>query len=153
LLDGAEKAVDAVAREKEKAKARDVFSTAGEVFGRLGERFPNHSLADRTTVLAGQCFMRAEAYVRATSAFAKVTENPNGDKEARPEGMFWAGEAYLKLADDKTASKGVDQPMLQAYRMFKRLTWDYPESKWAKYARGRLTEGPMAEMAAKDSQQ
>jgi len=153
LLDGAEKAADAVAREKEKAKARDVFSTAGEVFGRLGERFPNHSLADRTTVLAGQCFMRAEAYVRATSAFAKVTENPNGDKEARPEGMFWAGEAYLKLADDKTASKGVDQPMLQAYRMFKRLTWDYPESKWAKYARGRLTEGPMAEMAAKDSQQ
>jgi outer membrane protein assembly factor BamD (BamD/ComL family) len=29
---------------------------------------------------------------------------------------------------------------LNAYRIFKRLTWDYPSSKWAKYARGRLTE-------------
>jgi TolA-binding protein/uncharacterized protein YxjI len=153
VLDAAEKAPDALAREKEKAKARDVFATAGEVFGRLGERFPNHSLADRTTVLAGQCFMRAEDYIRATGAFAKITENPNGDKEARPEGMFWCGESYLKLAESKGAPKADQDPMLLAYRMYKRLTWDYPESKWAKYARGRLTEGPMAKIAAKDADQ
>ena len=130
-----------------------MFATAGEVFGRLGERFPNHSLADRTTVLAGQCFMRAEDYGRATAVFAKVTENTGADKEARPEGMFWCGESYLKLAEAKGAPKGDQDPMLLAYRMYKRLTWDYPESKWAKYARGRLTEGPMAKIAAQDAAQ
>jgi outer membrane protein assembly factor BamD (BamD/ComL family) len=44
----------------------------------------------------------------------------------------------------------VGDPYVEAYRMFKRLTWDYPESKWAKIARGRLTEPSLANVAKSD---
>ena len=37
-----------------------------------------------------------------------------------------------------------------AYRVFKKLTWDYPESKWAKFARGRLTEEAMITVQDKE---
>jgi hypothetical protein len=30
--------------------------------------------------------------------------------------------------------------------MFKLCTWDYPETKWARYARGKLTDKAFAEM-------
>jgi hypothetical protein len=39
-----------------------------------------------------------------------------------------------------------------AYRMLKRLTWDYPETTWAKYARGRLSEKELASVEEKESQ-
>ena len=29
------------------------------------------------------------------------------------------------------------------FRNFKKLTWDYPEGKWAKFVRGRLAEDAM----------
>jgi outer membrane protein assembly factor BamD (BamD/ComL family) len=38
--------------------------------------------------------------------------------------------------------------MKNAYRAFKKLTWDYPEGKWAKFARGRLTEEAMVKAEA-----
>jgi hypothetical protein len=42
--------------------------------------------------------------------------------------------------------------VVDAYRIWKKLTWDYPEGQWAKYARGRLTEPAVAaaEKADKD---
>ena len=45
------------------------------------------------------------------------------------QAMYWCGDCSL------TGKNYID-----AYRMFKKLTWDYPESTWAKYARGRLAE-------------
>ena len=44
-------------------------------------------------------------------------------------------DCYFKANDRKNA-----------YRTFKRLTWDYPDSDWAKYARGRLAEDAFANM-------
>jgi hypothetical protein len=34
--------------------------------------------------------------------------------------------------------------------MYKRLTWDYPETKWAKSARGRLTEEALVKVEQSD---
>jgi hypothetical protein len=34
--------------------------------------------------------------------------------------------------------------------MFKKVTWDYPDTLWAKYARGRLSEGAMAKLDAEE---
>ena len=39
---------------------------------------------------------------------------------------------------EHNAEKETDKNLLAAYRLFKDLTWDFPESQWAKYARGRL---------------
>jgi outer membrane protein assembly factor BamD (BamD/ComL family) len=68
--------------------------------------------------------------------FVKVVENPEADKEAKPEAMYWCGDAYFRLESEDS--------LVQAYRMFKRLTWDFPATKWAKYARGRLAEPEFA---------
>ena len=47
----------------------------------------------------------------------------------RPECMYWLAESFNKKGDFK-----------KAYQNFKKLTWDYPDGRWAKIARGRLTE-------------
>jgi outer membrane protein assembly factor BamD (BamD/ComL family) len=46
--------------------------------------------------------------------------------------MYWAGMCYQQL----------HQPMA-AYSIFKRLTYDFPESQWAAYARAQLSQENM----------
>ena len=121
------KDADPVESEKSRLRALEMFKTAGEVFGRLAQRFPDHALAHKTTVLAGQCYIQAERYQSAVNAFDRVITDQAADPALRAEAMYWAGDSYMKLPD-----------MIEAYRMFKNLTWDFPESKWAKFARGRL---------------
>jgi outer membrane protein assembly factor BamD (BamD/ComL family) len=96
--------------------------------------------------------MRAEDFAKAVNVFKIVTEDANADKEARAEAMYWCGDSYMKLGTATTKGGPAIQgdPMVEAYRMFKRLTWDYPESKWAKFARGRLTEPALAGAAKGD---
>jgi len=134
---------DPIEREKIKMEAYDVFRTAGQVFGRLGKRFPQHSLAGKTGVLSGQCFMRGEMYKEAIEAFKVVVDNAeNLEPELVAEAMFWCGESYLKLVEnyDPTA-------LMEAYKMYTRLRWDYPETTWAKHARGRLAQKELANVA------
>jgi TolA-binding protein len=124
-------ATDIVQKEKLRLQAVDMFKTAAQVFGRLASRFPQHKLAAKTTVLAGQCYMRAEDFDQAVVAFVTVADNKEAtiEPDLKAEAMYWCGDSYTKTKN-----------LTQAYRMFKRLTWEYPETQWAKYARGRLTE-------------
>lgn len=138
MADEAAAQESAIEKEKIMMQARDFYTTSAEVFGRLAVRFPSHNLADKTTVLSGQCYMRAEKYSEAVGAFKRVTENADADKNVRPEAMYWCGDSFYRLESTDA--------MVQAYRMWKKLTWDYPASKWAKYARGRLAEPEMAKL-------
>jgi TolA-binding protein len=134
----------AIEKEKGSIQARAMFTTAAQVFGRLAQRFPDHKLAGKTTVLAAQCWMRAEELEKATDVFKVVIDEKKAEPDLIAQSMFWCGECYMKLK----------QPdLVNAYRMYKRLTWDYPESKWAKSARGRLTEDALARIEEKDSAQ
>jgi outer membrane protein assembly factor BamD (BamD/ComL family) len=56
--------------------------------------------------------------------------------------MYWAGDICLQTQKPK-----------DAYRAFKKVTWDFPESKWAKFARGRLTEDAMVKAAAEEEKE
>jgi TolA-binding protein len=123
---------DAVEKEKVAIRGREMFTTAAEVFGRLSERFPRHSLAAKTKMLSAQCYMRAKDFRRAQVGFEAIAKDPQTEKELAAEAMYWAGDVCLQQKDAKSA-----------YRNFKKLTWDFPESKWAKFARGRLTEDAM----------
>jgi outer membrane protein assembly factor BamD (BamD/ComL family) len=134
---------DPVAREKEMMTVRKTYKTAGEVFGRMAPRFPGHKLAGKTTVISGKCFIRASAYEKAIKSFNRVIDNPDQDKDLRAEAMYWAGHAHMTVATEDQATS-TESSYKQAYRMFKRLTWDFPESTWAKYARRRLTEEALA---------
>ena len=64
LLAQSEKETDEMRKEVLRLQSRDPFLTAAEVYGSLGERFPTHRLADKTTAVSGQCFMRAASFSR-----------------------------------------------------------------------------------------
>ncbi len=131
----AETLADPVEREKLLRQVVDIFRTSAEVFGRLAERFPDHKLAGRTTTLSGQSYIRAGDFEKATTVLNRVVSDEEQDKKVRAEAMYWCGHAYAELGKRGNAKGYID-----AYRMFKKLTWDYPESKWAKFARGRLVD-------------
>ncbi|MFN5578000.1 MAG: tetratricopeptide repeat protein, partial [Akkermansiaceae bacterium] len=56
----------------------------------------------------------------------------------RAQAMYWSGMCYQKLK----------QPMA-AYSHFKRLTYDFPESEWAAFARGQLSQDSMLDLEDK----
>jgi outer membrane protein assembly factor BamD (BamD/ComL family) len=124
--------------EAEKARVESIenFTTAAKVFGRLAVRFPSHRLAAKTTALSGQCFIRAKLYDDAVTAFRKVIENEKADKEVRAESLYWAADSYMRKVAEGIGRK--DANLKEAYLLFKNLTLYYPESNWARYARGRL---------------
>ncbi len=129
-----------VEREKLEMQAREMSKTAGQVFGRLAVRFPTHRLAGRTLVLSAQCYMQAEDLPKAIEVFKTLAETPKMEPDLVAEATYWCGDCYMKRGD----------PM-NAYRQFKRLTWDYPASKWAKFARGRLTEEALVRVGDTDA--
>jgi TolA-binding protein len=133
--DAASGKTDAVEKEKVAIKGREMFTTAAQVFGRLGERFPQHALAAKTKMLSAQCYLRAKDFKRALAGFEVIAKDPQSEKDLAAEAMYWGGDVCMQQEDLKNA-----------YRSFKKLTWDYPESKWAKFARGRLTEDALVKV-------
>ncbi|MFT5130890.1 MAG: outer membrane protein assembly factor BamD (BamD/ComL family), partial [Rhodothermales bacterium] len=101
-----------------------------EIFGRLQERFPDHELAGKGGLRAGQAYMRAGENRRAIVAFKRVSSHEAYDgPDIRAQAMYWMG-----LCHENTGTA------MAAYSQYKRLTYDFPESKWASYARGQLSQ-------------
>ncbi len=134
---------DVVARERIHMEAVEMYKTAAQVFGRLAVRFPDHKLSSKASVLSGQCYMRAEDYERSVNVFMNVIDAKKAEPELLAEAMYWCGDCHMR-------SKNKDS-LTKAYQMFKTLTWDYPESTWAKYARGRLSEEALAKIEKETS--
>jgi tetratricopeptide (TPR) repeat protein len=106
------------------------YLKAASIFSRLQERFPDHELAGKGGLYAGQAYMRANQNRQALAAFQRVINNESYDgPEIRAQAMYWAGMCY----------ENVKEPMA-AYSLYKRLTFDFPESKWASYARAQLSQ-------------
>jgi tetratricopeptide (TPR) repeat protein len=114
---------------------REYIKTA-QIFGRLQQRFPSDSLAGKAGLRAGQAYMRASKNEEALTAFLRVVNDQAYDgKTLRSQGMYWAGMCYQKLGQE-----------MAAYSMYKRITYDFPESKWAAYARGQLSQGSLQKL-------
>jgi hypothetical protein len=80
--------------------------------------------------LAGQSLIKAQAWDAAIRALLPLTLKDTTPAELKPEAMYWLGDCYRKKDD-----------LPNAFRIFKTLAQDYPESKWARFAHsGRLTE-------------
>ena len=127
-----------VEREKTELQAREMYKTAAQVFGRLAVRFPTHKLAGKTSVLSAHCYMQAQDLPKAIELFKEIIGNAKMENDLVAESMYWCGDCYMKQRD-----------FVNSYRVFKRLTWDYPAGKWAKFARGRLTEDALANVGEK----
>jgi TolA-binding protein len=114
---------------------RKRYDTAGRVFYKFQQRQPTHRLAAKALFLSGQCYYKMEDYKTAARRFDLLVREYTDDPRVRGEAMYWLGEAYFN-----------DREYAEAYQAFKKLTWDYPESRWAQAARGRLTERVFARM-------
>ena len=113
----------------QKLAEKEYIKTA-TIFGRLQERFPDNRLAGRAGIQAGQAFMRAKKWREAIAMFKRVIDEESYDgPEERAAGLFWSGMCYQEIRME-----------MAAYSAYKRLTYDFPESKWAGYARAKLSE-------------
>jgi TolA-binding protein len=112
-----------------KKMAQLEYVKSAQIFARLQSRFPDHELAGKAGLRAGQTYMRAEKYEKAIEALKRVFQDESYDgKTIRSEAMYWAARCHQNLNE-----------LLAAYGLFKRITYDFPESKWAAYARGQLS--------------
>ena len=117
------------------------FLKAAIIFGKLGQRFPDHDLAGLAGLRSAQNYMRMHQYEKAVAGFKLVVDNEAFDGgEIRAQALYWTGlshERWMGLM----GSKGSLQAAYQSYR---RVTYDFPDSKWAKMARGRLADAVFA---------
>ena len=119
------------------------YLKSAEIFGRLQERFPDHELAGKGGLRAGQAYMRAGDNRRAIIAFKRVSSHEAYDgPEIRAQAMYWMGLCYENTKAD-----------MAAYSQYKRLTYDFPESKWASYARGQLSQDSLLNIESDIEQQ
>lgn len=119
------------------------FLNAAMVFAKLQERFPDDPLAGLAGLRAGQNYMRAHQYAKAIRLFTTVHANENyDDREIRSQALYWGGISNERMAglmpEDNWRGRG--EAMGIAYETYRRVTFDFPDSIWAKYARGRLAD-------------
>ena len=120
------------------------FLNAAMVYSKLHERFPDDPLAGLAALGAAQNYMRAAQYNRAIASFQRVIDNEQYDgPEIRAQAMYWSGLSHER-------SQGGD--MGTAYQLYRRVTFDFPDCIWAKYARGRLADPAFEKIIAADQQ-
>ncbi len=127
-----------VVRIAEYFYVRKEYPTAAAVSKKFVDRFTQHEWAERMQFRTAQCWFKAENFQKAGEQFDFLIENFPRSK-FRPDAMFWAGESYRS-----------GRRLEDAYRRYKRTTWDYPESDAAKFARGKLVLPEMVNIAERD---
>lgn len=114
------------------------YLKSANIFGRLQERFPEHELAGKAGLRAGQAYMRAQNVQSALEVFLRIVGNEGYDGPTiRAEAMYWSGMCYEQTGQT-----------MPAYAAYKRLTYDFPESKWAAYARAQLSQERLLRLEA-----
>ncbi|MCJ8330348.1 MAG: tetratricopeptide repeat protein [Lentisphaeria bacterium] len=99
--------------------AKEGYMMSAKFFEYHAKRFPKHQLAGKTSVLSGQAYMQAEMFDEAIATFIEAIKKNAGNDKLVSEAMYWLGDSYLKN-DDET----------KAWRILKKLTWEYPSNKW-----------------------
>ncbi len=129
------------------------YLRAARIFRRLQERFPDHSLAGLAGLRSAQNYMRAHQYHDAIEGFQRVynTETYDG-RDIRAQAMYWSGLSHERraaalLPDDWRGQGGATAA---AYDIYRRVTLDFPDSRWAKFARGRLADPVFARTIEQD---
>lgn len=131
------------------------FLNAAMVFAKLQERFPTDPLAGLAGLRAGQNYMRAHQYEKAVKIFTAVHANEEyDDREIRSQSLYWSGISYERICGlmPEDNWKGRGETIRSAYEIYRRVTFDFPDSIWAKYSRGRLADPVFAEIIRIENQ-
>lgn len=131
------------------------FDVAGRIFSNFYHRFPGHELAPRALFMSAQSHLKQaevwedelraqglpesqvktprvlEEYRNAVANLQTLIDDNSGmvSPDVRAQAMYWAGDASLR---------GLD--FASAYIFLRRTTFEYPESEWARRARGILLQ-------------
>ncbi|GEM_PF-3277010 len=131
------------------------YDTAGKIYSNFFRRFPEHPLAPKALFMGAQSHMKQgeiweqerrgqgvreddvkterilDEYRDAVESLQELIDNETGvvTKEMRAQAMYWAGDASLRAEDYPNA-----------YLFLKRTTFEYPDSEWARRARGLLLQ-------------
>lgn len=112
------------------------YLNAATVFGKLHSRFPEDDLAGLAGLRSAMNYMRASDYQTAIDVFQLVIDNDSFDgREVRSQALYWSGLSQERLG--KTT---------EAYQIYRRTTFDFPDSIWAKRSRGRLADPSFAKI-------
>ncbi len=127
------------------------FLKAAIIFAKLQERFPDHELAGLSGLRSAQNYMRMHQYEKAIAGFKLVVDNETYDGgEIRAQALYWSGLSFERwmgvMAIGNYKARG--NALQTAYQSYRRVTYDFPDSKWAKMARGRLADAVFAETIA-----
>jgi tetratricopeptide (TPR) repeat protein len=131
------------------------FLNAAMVFAKLRERFPQDPLAGLAGLRAGQNYMRAHQYQKAIKTLKPVFENEEyDDKEIRSQALYWSGISQERHAGTLTEDnhRGKGDAIKEAYATYRRVTFDFPDSIWAKYSRGRLADPVFERLVFEENQ-
>ena len=131
-----------VARGKGILAADESSGTIKKRFDTIGVESTENNRRDYREMLfrTAQCWFKADQFKKAGAEFDLLVENyPRST--FRPDAIFWAGESYRSA-----------RRLEPAYRRYKRVTWAYPESEAAKFARGKLVTLEMVNIADRDVQ-
>tara|TARA_B110000879_G_scaffold116820_1_gene155434 strand:- start:62929 stop:70332 length:7404 start_codon:yes stop_codon:yes gene_type:complete len=126
------------------------FLKAAMVYSKLQERFPDNLLAGLAGLSAAQNYMRAHQYKQAIEGFQIVIDNEQyDDRDIRAQALYWCGLSHERIPGGGWKSRG--QAQLAAYQIYRRVTFDFPDSKWAKYSRGRLADPVFARIIEQEA--
>jgi TolA-binding protein len=115
------------------------FMKAAITFDKVQQRFPDHNLAGLAALRSAQNYMRIKQYEKAITIFKRVSDNKAYDGgDIRAQAFYWMGLSYerMPVGDDQAR----EAALLSAYQAYRRLIVVFPDSKWAKFARGRLAD-------------
>jgi len=141
-----EERVDDTDAQGEAIRLRELASqeylNAAQVFAKLQERFPTDPLAGLAGLRSAQNFMRAGDYEQAIAGFQIVIDTEQYDgRTIRSQAVYWSAISHERLEDIR-----------EAYQLYRRITFDFPDSIWAKRARGRLSDPVFAEIIRQEEQ-
>ena len=127
------------------------YDVSARIYENFQKRFPNHSKASRALFMCGSCYVKEgdriqaemeeqgsgslspkaeKMYTKAMKAFESMAEIYRTDKpEMRAQALYWAGDAALRARSARSA-----------YLFLKRTVLEYPETEWARRARGLLLQ-------------
>lgn len=105
------------------------FVNAAKEMARLSDLTDDAQLVTMSAMRSGQNFMRAEDYIQAAAMFEKIASMKTVEPDLQAQALYWNALCHERLKNPDEAA-----------RIYKAVTKQYPESKWAKFARGRLTD-------------
>lgn len=131
------------------------FDTAGKIYANFYRRFPSHPKAPLALFMGAQSHMKQgeiweeerrergvpesqvkterilDEYRNAVESLRDLIDKDDGTvtSSMRAQALYWAGDASLRAMDNENA-----------YLYLKRTTFEYPETQWARRARGLLLQ-------------